>query len=125
MSAIIKPNAYGQVVNVLQSLIMTDGEQMWLTPTYHALRLHAPHLGATALMVDIEGSPSLPDGTPAVSATASTGALGLAVTIVNQHLDTEAAVWIAGAGQRGGAHGHVLTADAPHLCNSLEEPHRV
>ncbi|CAA9544153.1 MAG: GH51 [uncultured Thermomicrobiales bacterium] len=114
-----------QVVNVLQAPIMTSGDRMWLTPTYHALRLHAPHLGATALPVDIEGSASLPDGTPAVAATASRGAQGLAVSIVNQHLESGASVCIAGAGPAGVAHGQMLTADAPNLGNSLEEPHRV
>ncbi len=38
-----------QIVNVLQSVVMTEGPHIWLTPTYHALRLHAPHIGATAL----------------------------------------------------------------------------
>ena len=40
-----------QVVNVLQAPVMTDGARMWLTPTYHALRMHTPHIGATALPV--------------------------------------------------------------------------
>ncbi len=43
-----------QIVNVLQSVVMTDGPHIWLTPTYHALRLHAPHIGATALQVRTE-----------------------------------------------------------------------
>ena len=40
-----------QIVNVLQAVVMTEGPRFWRTPTYHALRLHAPHLGATALPV--------------------------------------------------------------------------
>ena len=51
-----------QVVNVLQAPVMTDGARMWLTPTYHALRMHTPHIGATALPVDIAHGDSLPDG---------------------------------------------------------------
>ncbi|HEU5090949.1 MAG TPA: alpha-L-arabinofuranosidase C-terminal domain-containing protein, partial [Roseiflexaceae bacterium] len=50
-----------QIVNVLQSVAMTDGATIWLTPTYHVLRMHTPHLGATALPVDVN-SATLPDG---------------------------------------------------------------
>ncbi len=74
-----------QVVNVLQAVVMTQGAEMWRTPTYHALRLHAPHLGATALQVEVGHSLSLPDGSSAVSATASRTDSSLAITVINRH----------------------------------------
>ena len=49
-----------QIVNVLQSVAMTEGNRMWLTPTYHVLRMHTPHLGATALPVEISGAVRAP-----------------------------------------------------------------
>src|SRR5205085_5996373 len=83
-----------QIVNVLQAVVMTEGSRMWLTPTYHALRLHAPHIGATALPVEIAHGGSLPDGAPAVSATASRTDAGLAVTLINRHYKQEASVQV-------------------------------
>ena len=35
-----------QIVNVLQALVQTSGDKMWLTPTYHLFHLYAPHRGA-------------------------------------------------------------------------------
>ena len=49
-----------QIVNVLHAPVMTDGAAIWLTPTYYALQLHAAHLGATALPVEVTQGASLP-----------------------------------------------------------------
>ena len=38
-----------QMVNVLQSLVLTDGEKILLTPTYHVFDLYQGHQGATLL----------------------------------------------------------------------------
>lgn len=113
-----------QIVNVLQAVVMTEGPQMWLTPTYHVLRLHRPHIGATALPVDITDGGSLPGGSPAVSATASQSDAGVAVTITNRHWNQPASVRIMGGGS-GQARGELLTADSPRAVNSPRDPDRV
>ncbi|MFY9382059.1 MAG: alpha-N-arabinofuranosidase [Eubacteriales bacterium] len=38
-----------QLINVLQAVILTDGEKMLLTPTYHVFKMYAPHQDATLL----------------------------------------------------------------------------
>jgi alpha-N-arabinofuranosidase len=46
-----------QVVNVLQSMILTDQEgtgHMVLTPTYHVFQMYTPFMEATYLPVDLE-----------------------------------------------------------------------
>ncbi len=43
-----------QVVNVLQSLILTDGDRMVLTPTYHVFDIYRAHRGGTSVRVEIE-----------------------------------------------------------------------
>lgn len=83
-----------QIVNVLQAPIRTEGDAMWLTPTYHAFAMHEPHLGGQAVRVSVEGGLNLPDGSPAVTATATTKDSKIAVTIMNRHLHEEAAVRI-------------------------------
>lgn len=110
-----------QIVNVLHAPVMTEGARMWLTPTYHALRLHAPHLGATALPVEVGQGHSLPDGSSAVSATASRGNSGLAITLINRHFSRAADVRIDDA-IAGYADGQLLTASAPRAANSANQP---
>lgn len=77
-----------QVVNVLHAPIKTKGDRMWLTPTYHALRMHAPHLGGQVYRTVIEGGPQTPTGRSALSATATSGG----VTITNRHLSEAATI---------------------------------
>jgi len=114
-----------QIVNVLQAVVMTEGGQMWLTPTYHVLRMHAPHIGAIALRVDVTGGSSVPGGASAVSATASRNAAGQAITLTNRHWDQPADVRIAGVEGARQAQAELLTADSPSAVNSAREPKRV
>ena len=43
-----------QLVNVLQSVILTEGEKMVLTPTYHVFDLYKHHHDATLLNSHLE-----------------------------------------------------------------------
>ena len=43
-----------QLVNVLQSVILTDGEKMLLTPTYHVFKMYSCHQGAELVQSHIE-----------------------------------------------------------------------
>jgi len=113
-----------QIVNVLQSVVMTEGDRLWLTPTYYAFNLHKPHVGAQALTVSIAQSDRLPNSEQsAVTATASKNAEGIAVTIINRHYNEAASVKFNAPGSRASA--RILTADRPNAVNSLEAPDRV
>jgi alpha-N-arabinofuranosidase len=114
-----------QIVNVLHAPVMTDGARMWLTPTYHALRLHAPHIGATALPVEIEQGSRLPGGSSTVTGTASHSGDGLALSLINRHFDQGASVRVVCADAPEHATGQILTADNPAAGNSVEHPNRV
>lgn len=114
-----------QVVNVLQSVVNTQGHHMYLTPTYHALRLHAPHIGATALPVEVAGGALLPGGGPAVSATASRSADGIAVTLVNRHFSAGASVRISCDDAPAVGRGELLAAASPAAANSADAPEQV
>ena len=53
----VKMTNIAQVVNVLQSMILTDQEgtgHMVLTPTYHVFEMYTPFQEATYLPVDLE-----------------------------------------------------------------------
>lgn len=78
-----------QVINVLQAVILTDGEKMLLTPTYHVMKMYNVHQDATLLPIDLDNNASYAFGgkeLPAVSASASIDAKGaIHVSLVNIH----------------------------------------
>jgi alpha-N-arabinofuranosidase len=108
-----------QIVNVLQAPIATSGAHMWVTPTYYAFKLHAPHVGATALRTDV-ATHHLPNGRPAVTATSSQKDGKVSVTVINRHVEEAADVAINLPGKLQDA--VLLTADSPRDQNSAENP---
>ena len=77
-----------QTVNVLQAMILTEGEKMILTPTYHAFEMCKVHQDTKYLPVEIK-SPDYTLGDaaiPAVSVSASQADDGTVyVSLVNTH----------------------------------------
>ena len=70
----IRMTNIAQVVNVLQSMILTRGDKMVLTPTYYVYEMYRPHQDAVYLPLDIDAPirKVRDDRTiPLVSATAS------------------------------------------------------
>jgi len=112
-----------QMVNVLQAMILTNGPDMVLTPTYHAFMLYQPFQGAQALPVSVQ-SPDYRAGTnalPAVDVTAARDASGAVhVAFVNVDTDEGARVDLDLPGRAGRAvEGLVLTAGRMDARNSL------
>jgi alpha-N-arabinofuranosidase len=115
-----------QMVNVLQAMILTEGDRMLLTPTYHVFDLFVPHHDATLLPTVLEGGSYTFDGdsVPAVSASASRDGDGVIhLTLVN--LDPNEARTIA-ADIRGASissvSGRILTAEAMNAHNTFDHP---
>jgi alpha-N-arabinofuranosidase len=108
-----------QSVNVLQSLILTDGGKMLLTPTYHVYRMYLPHQNATAIRTELQGSAPL-----SVSASKWNGTL--CVTLVNpSQTDTmDVEVRIRGAKLQT-AEAVNLTAENVRTQNTFEHPNAV
>jgi len=46
-----------QTINVLQAMILTDGDKMLTTPTFHAYEMYAPHQGGESLRISFEAEP--------------------------------------------------------------------
>ena len=62
-----------QTINVLQSMILTDGGKMALTPTYHAFKMYVPFQDATSLPLELS-TPDFSAGgksIPAINASAA------------------------------------------------------
>ncbi len=118
-----------QMINVLQSMILTRGKEMVLTPTYHVFDLYQVHQGAALLPVQVEtknyasGDVTL----PAISVSASRDDKGaIHVSIVNLDPDREAAITLALDGTKAGrASARVLTAAAMDAHNDFDAPARL
>ena len=71
-----------QTVNVLQSVILTEGDKMVLTPTYHVFDLYKAHQEGTLVPVHVDADDSA-EGVKRVSASASLKGDVLTVTLAN------------------------------------------
>jgi alpha-N-arabinofuranosidase len=115
-----------QTINVLQAMILTDGAQILLTPTYHVFEMYKVHQNATLIPLHLqsaeykEGEASI----PALSASASKDASG-AVHVTVCHTDpTQTAtleIEVRGATARS-VSGRVLAADAINAHNTFAQP---
>ena len=125
----VKMGNLAQLVNVLQAPILTEGEKMILTPTYHAFEMMQVHHDAQAVPLEVETPYYTAGGKiiPALSASASRGADGkTSLSIAN--LDATAPVEIearVSGGSLDRPRGRVLTADALDGRNTFDDPNRV
>jgi alpha-N-arabinofuranosidase len=118
-----------QVVNVLQSMILTnDKGGMVLTPTYHVFRMYKVHQDATYLPIDLQCERREVRGgrtIPMVSATASRSKEGV-VHISLSNVDADHAQEITvnlGSGVKAShAVGELLTARTLEAHNTFEHP---
>jgi alpha-N-arabinofuranosidase len=125
----VKMANIAQTVNVLQAMILTEGEQMILTPTYHVFDLYKVHHDAVSLPITLDagkyehGEASI----PALSASASRdrdGRLHIAITNVDPNQTRTVNVTLRG--QRASeVSGRILTADAMNAHNTFDRPHVV
>jgi alpha-N-arabinofuranosidase len=119
-----------QTVNVLQAMILTEGEKMILTPTYHVFELFTVHHDALLLPIDLDaGSYTVGGETlPAVSASVSRDGEGrIHITLAN--LDPNAprtiSAQVSGSEISQVAGARILTADAMNAHNTFDSPTRV
>lgn len=118
-----------QTVNVLQAVILTDGQKMLLTPTFHVLEMYNVHQDATLLPLTVKttdyvlGDKKL----PAVSASASRDKNGLThISLVN--IDARNAQTITlnlEGGKLTTVTGRILTSKRLQDHNTFDHPDAV
>ncbi len=133
-----------QVVNVLQAMVLTEGDKMLLTPTYHVLEMYKVHQDATLLPTVIRSPEYVPASEPSpnpaaagalipwnavaqISASASRDASGkVHISLCNLHHeeDAELAVELLGVSVKS-VKGRLLTAPATNTHNTFEHPKAV
>jgi len=118
-----------QMINVLQSMIMTDKEKMVLTPTYYVFKMYVPFQDATFVPVSFDagtyphGAITLPS-VDAIAAKDTSGRLWLAVTNIDPNQPAEIEASLAGVTAKS-ANGETLTAAKVDSVNTFEAPNTV
>src|SRR6218665_2971276 len=118
-----------QIVNVLQSVILTDHQKLILTPTYHVMEMYNVHQDAKLLPLDIDanyytqGNEQL----PAISASASIDPLSnIHISLVNiDALKTQRVSINFWGAKYKAMKGRILTAVKVTDCNTFESPETV
>lgn len=115
-----------QIVNVLQSLILTEGDRMLLTPTYHVFDMYKVHQDGELLPVQFQ-SPEYSLGgesIPQLSVSASVDALGrIHLSACNLSHTDEAEISCEIAGYSAAkVSGRLLTDSALNAHNTFDRP---
>lgn len=118
-----------QTVNVLQAMILTKGEKMILTPTYHVFEMFKVHQDATLLPTDVRGGDYAfgAEKIPGLSGSASrdkAGKIHVSLCNLNPNHPAEIQGDLRGAKATRLA-GRVLTAPSITAHNTFEQPSQV
>ncbi len=118
-----------QMVNVLQAMILTDGQSMLLTPTYHAFHMYRPFQGARHVRAQLRDVPDYRVGNrriPKVSATAGIGKDGkLYLGLINTHPSQAERVQVSAARSLAKASGRLLSGSALDAHNTFAAPNQI
>ena len=115
-----------QTVNVLQAMVLTEGDRMLLTPTYHVFEMYKGHQGAQQLECYAQTGLIGGQQVPQLHASASRDAQGsLLLTIANlsEHDSCPVTCMIEGAEVRA-VRARALSGDA-HAHNTFDAPRAV
>lgn len=115
-----------QAVNVLQSVILTKGDQLILTPTYHVMEMYKVHQDAKLLPINIKTSDYVlgDQKLPAVSGSASLandGKTHITLTNIDASKGQEVAVELEGQNYKS-VTGRILSSKKLQDYNSFEKP---
>ncbi|WP_257666349.1 alpha-N-arabinofuranosidase [Parapedobacter tibetensis] len=117
-----------QTINVLQAVILTEGNKLLLTPTYHVMEMYKVHQDATLIPVTVNCSDYVfgEEKLPAVSVSASVDSLGKThVSLTNIHPNTTQAVELSLDKVYGKAAGRILTSANLRDFNSFDNPDKI
>lgn len=125
----VKMACIAQMVNVLQSMILTEGEKMLLTPTYHVFHMYKEHQDADLVESWIHGAEKVGMDDwqmPALQESASVDEKGvLTVTVANMSVDSSSPVDIVLTELCPKKVEARILTDKMQAHNTFEEPDRV
>jgi alpha-N-arabinofuranosidase len=107
-------------------LILTDGAQLTLTPTFYVYEMFRDHQGAQSLRTDLSNAAQITNGQlsrPALSASASRAKNSVLISLANQNPNDGAELRISLRGARAtSATASTLTGPNVRSQNTVQEP---
>ena len=118
-----------QAINVLQAVILTKGDKILLTPTYHVLEMYNVHQDATMLPVDVKSDDFTleKEKLPAVSVSASrdkAGKVHVSLVNIDPTKPQEISMNLKGL-KAAGVTGRILTSANVHDHNTFENLNKI
>lgn len=127
----VKMANLAQMVNVLQSILLTEGNEMIKTPTFHVFHMYRHHQGATLLESTLTGVDTIGIGewkVPEVTESVSKGKDGV-LTVTLNHLnvekETELELLITGTSEQYRVKEARIVTGEMRQYNTFEEPENV
>ncbi len=125
----VKMACIAQMVNVLQSVILTEGEKMLLTPTYHVFHMYKKHQGAELVessLLENVMTGNEDEEVPALQESVSVQEDGsLLVTLANLSVSESFPVQIALAEMKPSEVKASILTNAMDAYNTFDEPEKV
>lgn len=123
----VKMANIAQMINVLQAMILTEGEKMVLTPTYHLFNMMKGHQDGERVDISYDAKSYEADGemVPKLSLSASEKDGTLTITAANTSLDEGEELEIRLDKKYTSVEAQVLTADNMCDYNDFDEPDKV
>ena len=123
----VKMAALAQMVNVIQSVLLTEGDKMVKTPTYHVMHMYRYHQDADLLESAVTGVEEIGVGewkVPKVTESVSKGADGvITITVNNLSMEESEAldIRLVEKGYRV-CEARVVSHEEVHSYNTFEQP---
>lgn len=118
-----------QTINVLQAVILTEGEKLLLTPTYHVMEMYNVHQDALLLPLSVKSDDYEVDGAklPAISASASKDKNGAVhISLVNIDASKAKEISIALDNIAGSSvSGRILKGESLQAHNTFAQPNKI
>jgi alpha-N-arabinofuranosidase len=118
-----------QTINVLQAVVLTKGEKLILTPTYHVMEMYKVHQDALLLPLTIKSGDYVSgnDKLPAISASSSkdkNGVIHISLVNIDLKKSYDVPIDITGLVQKS-ITGRILTSKNIQDHNSFEQPDKI
>ncbi|MGB5434971.1 MAG: alpha-L-arabinofuranosidase C-terminal domain-containing protein [Maribacter sp.] len=124
----VKMANLAQTVNVLQAVVLTEGNKMILTPTYHVMEMFKVHQDAVLIPLALKTDDYEHNGQrlPAISVSASKSKEGLVhISLVNIDLKEPKTITITMDENHTLVSGRILKSSAIQDHNSFENPEKI
>ncbi|MDX2189186.1 MAG: alpha-L-arabinofuranosidase C-terminal domain-containing protein [Bacteroidota bacterium] len=125
----VKISNIAQVVNVLQSVILTKGDQMVLTPTYYVFKMFKVHQNARLIPIKLNSKSYTynKQSIAAINASASKDSTGkIHITLANMdHKNANEVTIDLGNIKTTTSKGEIITADKVNAYNDFGKPEKV